>query len=209
MQYFIMLKPTTEVYSELQEIFDFFNQKLFKGELPQCLITLQRSRGGAGYFAYSYWKNEKGKKIDEIALNPSCFLKSDLKIILSTLVHEMCHLWQSYFGNAGKNGWHNQEWSEKMESIGIIPSHNGMIGGRKTGYKMSDYILPKGLYEQAFNELQELGGKISWIESIGEVKKVYSKKYKYICDECNMKVWGKADLNIVCGCCERNLKMSL
>jgi hypothetical protein len=54
-----MLKPTTEVYSELQEIFDFFNQKLFKGELPQCLITQQRSRGGAGYFAYSIFRNFK------------------------------------------------------------------------------------------------------------------------------------------------------
>ncbi len=68
-----MLKPTTELYAELQEIFDFFNQILFTGELPQCLIVLQRSKGAAGYFSYSCWKNDKGKKIDEIALNPQLF----------------------------------------------------------------------------------------------------------------------------------------
>ncbi|TJF18897.1 hypothetical protein [Escherichia coli] len=29
-------------YSELQQAFDFYNQRLFDGELPECLITSQR-----------------------------------------------------------------------------------------------------------------------------------------------------------------------
>ncbi|WP_249531576.1 hypothetical protein [Escherichia coli] len=29
-------------YSELQQAFDFYNQRLFDGELPECLITFQR-----------------------------------------------------------------------------------------------------------------------------------------------------------------------
>lgn len=201
-----MLKPTTELYNELQEIFDFFNQKLFKGDLPQCLIVLQRSRSSSGYFAYSYWVNEKGKKIDEIALNPSYFQDNNLKKILSTLVHEMCHLWQSYFGTPGKNGWHNQEWAKKMEDIGLIPSHNGKEGGRKTGYKMSDFILPNGLYEQTFNELQKLGGNVSWIETVKKEHKTYPKKIKYVCNNCNIKVWGKSNLKIICEECKINLQ---
>lgn len=203
-----MLKPTTELYAELQEIFDFFNQKLFTGELPNCLISLQRSKGAAGYFAYSSWENEKGKKIDEIALNPSGFKGKDLKTILSTFVHEMCHLWQSYFGKPGKNGYHNQEWSEKMQAIGLIPSHTGRSGGNKTGYKMSHFVLKNGLYERSFNELEKLGGKMSWIESIGEQKKSYIKKMKYVCPKCNIKLWGKAKLNVICGNCNMKLHMT-
>ena len=203
-----MLKPTTEIYTELQEIFDFFNQKIFKGELPQCLIVLQRTRGASGTFMYSSWKNEKGKKIEEIALNPSCLLENNLKIILSTLVHEMTHLWQSHFGKVGKDGWHNKEWSKKMESIGLMPSHNGEEGGEKTGYKMSDYIIPNGLYEKAFDELQKLGGKMSWIESIGQTKKQYPKKTKYICKKCGLKVWGKPNLEVTCGGCRVSLQSS-
>ena len=171
-----MLKTTTELYSELQEIFDFFNQKLFGGELPNCLISLQRSKGAAGYFSYSSWENDKGKKIDEIALNPSNFKNKDLKTILSTFVHEMCHLWQSYFGKVGKNGYHNQAWAEKMQAIGLIPSHTGKKGGNQTGYKMSHFVLKDGLYEKSFNELEKLGGKMSWIESIGEQKRTMLKK---------------------------------
>lgn len=185
-----MLKPTTELYAELQEIFDFFNQKLFTGELPNCLISLQRSKGAAGYFAYSSWENEKGKKIDEIALNPSGFKDKDLKTILSTFVHEMCHLWQSYFGKPGKNGYHNQEWSEKMQAVGLMPSHTGERGGNQTGYKMSHFVLDNGLYKKSFEELEKLGGKMSWIESVGEQKKSYIKKMKYVCPKCNIKLWG-------------------
>jgi predicted SprT family Zn-dependent metalloprotease len=203
-----MLKPTTELYAELQEIFDFFNQKLFIGELPNCLISLQRSKGAAGYFAYSSWENDKGKKIDEIALNPSNFKNKDLKTILSTFVHEMCHLWQSYFGKVGKNGYHNQEWAEKMQAIGLIPSHTGKRGGNQTGYKMSHFVLKDGLYEKSFNELEKLGGKMSWIESIGEQKKNYVKKIKYVCPECNIKLWGKPNLNIICGDCNTALQLS-
>jgi hypothetical protein len=171
-----MLKPTTELYAELQEIFDFFNQKLFTGELPNCLISLQRSKGAAGYFAYSSWENEKGKKIDEIALNPNGFKDKDLQTILSTFIHEMCHLWQSYFGKPGKNGYHNQEWSEKMQAVGLMPSHTGGRGGNQTGYKMSHFVLDNGLYKKSYEELEKLGGKMSWIESVGEQKKSYIKK---------------------------------
>jgi hypothetical protein len=35
-------KPTDQSYFELQQAFDYFNAQVFAGELPQCLITLQR-----------------------------------------------------------------------------------------------------------------------------------------------------------------------
>ncbi len=39
-----MTRATERAYSELQQAFDFYNQRLFDGELPDCLITFQRGR---------------------------------------------------------------------------------------------------------------------------------------------------------------------
>lgn len=50
---------------------------------------------------------------------------------------------------------------------------------KKTGYKMSDYIVENGAYEKAFVELQNLGGKISLTE-IKKEKNCLLKKIKYL-----------------------------
>ena len=87
-----------------------------------------------------------------------------------------------------------------------MPSHTGEEGGNQTGYKMSHFVLTWGLYEKSFSELEKLGGKISWIESIGEQKKNTIRKRKYIGRQYNIKLWGKSKLNIVCRDCEIQLE---
>ena len=36
-----MATPTEQAYSELQHAYDVFNTRLFAGQLPPCLITMQ------------------------------------------------------------------------------------------------------------------------------------------------------------------------
>ena len=45
------IKPTRETYDQIQQAYDYFNRALFKGELPNCLITLQRRNRTYGYFS--------------------------------------------------------------------------------------------------------------------------------------------------------------
>ena len=45
------LCPTEETYAGFQKAYDFLNRKLFDGELPNCLITLQRRNRTYGYFS--------------------------------------------------------------------------------------------------------------------------------------------------------------
>jgi len=40
--------PTAKTYAALNRAFDFFNDRLFGGELPPCLVTLQGSFAGGG-----------------------------------------------------------------------------------------------------------------------------------------------------------------
>lgn len=44
--------PTLQTAQELQAAFDHFNRLLFEGELPPCLITLQRKANCYGYFSH-------------------------------------------------------------------------------------------------------------------------------------------------------------
>ena len=46
-----MNNPTTLTYTSLSTAYDFFNQELFSGSLPPCLITIQRHKGAYGYFS--------------------------------------------------------------------------------------------------------------------------------------------------------------
>ena len=86
--------PTAKTYAALNRAFDFFNARLFGGELPACLVTLQRKNKAYGYFAGGRFGSKDGAEItDEIALNPSHFKSRTDEQSLSTLAHEMAHLW--------------------------------------------------------------------------------------------------------------------
>ena len=123
-------------YAGFQDAYNHFNRALFGGELPQCLITLQRKgKNNHGYFSPLRFRSRKTTDVytDEIALNPDMFSQVDDREIMQTLTHEMVHLWQHHFGKSSRGGYHNKEWAQKMEDIGLMPSSTGKPGGRKTG----------------------------------------------------------------------------
>lgn len=168
------MKPTSETYSELQLAYDTFNDKLFGGALPQCLITLQREKQTCGYFSYQRFANKAGEKTDEIALNPSLFAVTPLLETMQTLVHEMTHLWQYHFGEPGRGRYHNQQWADKMESIGLMPSSTGRPGGKKTGDRMADYAIKGGLFLEVCSEMLTNDYKISWYDRFPSDRQVYT-----------------------------------
>ncbi len=160
-----MTTPTREFYGLLQQAYDFFNQRLFEGELPAALITAQREKRTMGYFSPDRWASSDGQRAHEIALNPAYFAKHKVIEIFQTLVHEQCHLWQFEFGrHKSRRGYHNREWAAKMQSVGLMPSHTGHKGGRSTGQRMSDYPIPDGVFLQACDELDRTGFRFAWVD---------------------------------------------
>ncbi|EKO4043376.1 SprT-like domain-containing protein [Salmonella enterica] len=231
------MKPTQQAYEELQVAYDHFNQALFDGALPTCLITLQREKKTYGYFSPERFVHADGKRTDEIAMNPAYFAVCPPEEIMQTLVHEMAHLWQYHFGKPGRGGYHNKEWAEKMESIGLMPSSTGQPGGARTGDKMADYAIEGGLFMDEYNNLMQEDFRISWMDRFpardrllaalesgdasqfaGDLSEMgievdengemsikpgnKSNRIKYTCPQCETNLWGKPDLNVVCGDCE-------
>ncbi len=156
--------PTNQTYRELENAYHYFNNELFDGKLPNCLIVLQRKVKTMGYVSIDRWINREGKKVHELAINPEYFLGSSIEEVFQTMVHEQCHIWQHCFGKPGRRGYHNKEWSSKMVSIGLIPSNTGWPGGRQTGEEMDDYILDKGACHKAIQKLLSSGYWLTWVD---------------------------------------------
>lgn len=160
------LRPTEEAYTELQFAYDFFNDNLFASQerLPACLITYQREKRTMGYFSKDRFIRKDGTKADEIAMNPDYFAVIPLVEIFQTLVHEQVHQWQAHFGTRSRAGYHNTEWSNKIQSVGLMPSDTGRPGGKKVGQSMNDYVIPGGRFDLATRRLINTGFAISWMD---------------------------------------------
>lgn len=245
---FCVMKPTAETFSELQKAYDHFNQALFDNKLPGCLLSLQRIKRTMGYFSSKRFTNANGRVIDEIAVNPEYFAVVPLLEVMQTLAHEMVHQWQHRHGQPGRARYHNKEWADKMEAIGLMPSDTGKPGGKRTGDCMADYPISEGKFLEACKSLLTKQFKIIWfdrypprrtatVEAVAldnddhvagldeteftipansgtlalaeqnpDENKSHRKKYK--CVKCRINLWGKPNLNVICGECNTQLEES-
>ncbi|MFZ1427403.1 MAG: SprT-like domain-containing protein [Geminicoccaceae bacterium] len=201
-----MTTPTKRTYDGLNHAYGFFNDRLFGGRLPPCLITMQRSKKAYGYFAGGRFGTRDGREVtDEIALNPSHFSSRTTEQSLSTLVHEMTHLEQHHFGTPSRSGYHNREWAGLMRAVGLIPSDTGAPGGKETGQSVTHYIEPAGRFEQACAELIQQGFGVPYVELWADEaarKKKAASKTKYTCPACAVNAWAKPETRLICGDCE-------
>ena len=109
---------------------------------------MQRHKGAYGYFSGERFASagNPSEITDEIALNPTHFATRSPAAVLSTLAHEMAHLWQYHFGKPSRTGYHNKEWAAKMREIGLIPSDTGEPGGKETGQRVTHYPEEGGAF---------------------------------------------------------------
>jgi predicted SprT family Zn-dependent metalloprotease len=197
------LSPTEETAGCFHEAFVHFNEALFDGKLRDCLITMQRRANTRGYFANGQFGHRQSTDVlDEIALNPATFRGRSDRDIVSTLVHEMAHLWQQQFGKPGRGRYHNAQWANKMEELGLMPSNTGAPGGKRTGQQMTHYIIDGGPFDTCWKQLADQGFVLTWQDRAVEQSSAGKTKVKYRCPQCGLQVWGKPDLHIRCEDCD-------
>jgi predicted SprT family Zn-dependent metalloprotease len=206
--------PTRSTYDGLNAAYAFFNRELFGGKLPACLLTMQRHRGAYGYFSGNRFASLDNAKeiVDEIALNPVNFARRTPTEILSTLVHEMVHLWhhRDPHGNPGRRGYHNKEWAKQMKVVGLLPTDTGLPGGKETGERVTHMIEPGGRFEKACAAFLAKHPAVLYLDRAGQgdatAKKKAASKTKFTCPDCEQNAWAKADANLVCGDCNQPME---
>lgn len=225
--------PTQQQFKAFEGAYEYFNTTLFHGVLPGVILNLSRKSKAMGFVAPFRWRQsnqEVGERgsVHELSINPE-ILCMGLVEVYSTLVHEQCHIWQHEYGKPSRNGYHNKQWADKMEAIGLIPSTTGKPGGQRTGQNMSDYPLEGGLFLKALHAMPATyklpfvsvegdyiadltQGAENLLLAPGRPTGAYlprpngnkKNKQKYSCS-CGVNVWGKQGLHIVCGECATQL----
>jgi hypothetical protein len=193
---------TTTEYRGFQKAYDFFNRALFGNSLPHVLVTLQRHARAKGYFSPDRFAGrvEDTRKTDELALNPDTFTGRTDEEILSTLTHEMAHVWQQHHGTPSSGRYHDREWAGKMKEIGLQPTDTGEPGGKETGQSVTHYIVPGGRYALAYARLQATGFQLNWqsVPLSAQAKAKRLSKTKFTCPECGQNAWAKPAAELLC-----------
>ncbi len=173
---------------------------------------MQRHKGAFGYFSGERFANTTDPKevTDEIALNPVHFATRKPNEVLSTLAHEMVHLWQHHFGEPPRKGYHDKQWAAKMREIGLIPTATGEPGGKETGQKMTHLIEKNGRYARAVSKLLIEHPAILYHDRTDDNdptrKKKSASKTKYTCPGCGLNAWAKPEAPLVCGNCQEPMQ---
>ena len=68
-------KPTSKFYGLFQYVFDHYNDALFCGTIKDCLIVVTRRKNVFGHNTRKRWFSIQDQETDELALNPSMFIK--------------------------------------------------------------------------------------------------------------------------------------
>ena len=209
------INPTRRTYDSLQAAYDHFNRELFGGQLPACLITVQRHKGAYGYFSGGRFASTADPLdiADEIALNPMHFASRTPEQTLSTLAHEMVHLWQHHYGKPPRKSYHDKQWALMMREIGLIPTATGEPGGKETGQKVTHLIEEGGRFAVACAAFLAAHPAALYHDRAAEDEasrktrqKKAASKTKFTCPDCGVNAWGKPDLHLICGDCEVDLQ---
>jgi len=108
-----------------------------------------------------------------------------------------------------------------MIAVGLMPSTTGKPGGKIAGQGMRDYPIENGVFLKALDKVPDRL-EFPFISTEAEAKYMVmisdgsgspagtqavpaptkKNKVKYTCPTCQTNVWGKADLNLICGDCE-------
>jgi hypothetical protein len=198
---------TSTEYRAFQTAYDFFNAELFDDSLPAVLVTLQRKAKAKGYFSPDRFTGRiEDSAAHELALNPDAFIGRSDEEILSTLVHEMAHVWQQTHGKAPSKCYHDREWAAKMKEIGLQPTDNGGPDGKATGKHVTHLIIAGGPYTQAYAKLAFTGFELHWQSAPQEPEAAAKRasKTKFTCPECGQNAWAKPDALLICGVCHED-----
>ena len=221
-----MSMPLIEQSQAYHGAFDWFNEKLFDGQLPRPMLCLTRNANIiGGYFNHSKWHDEAGNNIDEIAINSNMMEEGNIVGLMHTLIHEMIHLKQQHFGKPSRHGYHNTEFADWAEGMGLHCADAKT--GKRTGHMMATSVLDGGKAAKAIALLPDEhvfpwmavsthedgkegggGGENRGGDGSDPPRRSGSRS-KFTCAVCGLNAWAKPGAKLACGECDRMMIESL
>ena len=228
------VKTSTELYNKIQAVIDELDSTFFSGNGKECIPELvfainNQCRACVTAFVSpdALYDKRNNRKLQYLGINPK-YLDRDVSAILSTICHELCHIYENAYIHIPRGGYHDRQWTELMESCGLTP-----VFLNKSKTTVSTKIAEGGAFEEFVKTFKEKHGEDYFniveysieiehktkvalgIEDSDDtedgspkadnadkpVKKYNRNKVKYTCPDCGVKVWGKPGLHIECSDC--------
>ncbi|MBC7255765.1 MAG: SprT-like domain-containing protein [Chloroflexi bacterium] len=175
------------------------------GRLPGPLLGFD----AFDYRAYAYYRlghNPHGLE-DEIILN-ELHLDRPLYAILETVLHEQIHLWQQRFGeHPVKRNYHNKEFCQKAESLGLHPEPGTGCHLRPADGPFEALLREYGIFKPPEEALAPEEEKFNWWELLrdldygnGRERRGRSTLSKWSCGCQNVRV-GTREFYALCTRC--------
>lgn len=197
---------------ELYRIFNILNNDKFNGELPEPVITIQKTRGRTlGHFTLNkVWVDKNNEESDEtsyyeINIDPRWFNSRTPADVAETLLHEMCHYYNRINDIKDCSGnVHNKKFKKSAENVGLVVEKGKSVGWGYTSMSdelktyMEEVVKPN---DKAFEYFRTAPMKAA---GTGTKKK---NLFKYTCPECGREVKGKRDVVVKCGLCDLVMEM--
>lgn len=199
-------KEYIETVTYLSKMYDFFNEKLFCGELIKPVITIspdEKNRAYGWITRDKLWKeNENDEGMYEINLSAQ-FLNRSISETAATLIHEMCHQFAkvNQFQDTARSGsFHNKLFRQIAEDHGLSVEYVRGRGWAVTALKESTAQLLQGFLEQHPQRLiyRKLPIKVKRVRDVSV--------RKYVCPDCETSVRATKAVNVVCGDCNRKMQ---
>ena len=228
-------KYTSLVYKKFELCVAQIESRFFTGKgkhlFPNIVMAINNRVSScvvAFVQADALYDRSTAEKIQYMGINPY-YLDRPIGEVLSTICHELCHIYENAFIHIARNGYHDKQWEKLMTECGLQPkylnksktavSHTIIEGGEFDKF-VSDFTEENGAdfftlceYSRILDlkVRKELG--LSDKDETDEprpdnadktVKKYNRNKVKYTCENCGVKVWGKSGLNIECADCGKS-----
>ena len=233
------VKTSTELYAKIQTVIDELDSTFFSGKekerIPELVFAVNnqcRACVTAFVSPDALYDKRNNRKLQYLGIN-SKYLDRDVSAILSTICHELCHIYENAYIHIPRGGYHDRQWVELMEGCGLTP-----VFLNKSKTSVSTKIAEGGAFEEFVKTFKEKHGedyfniveysieiehktKVALGIEEGEdtedsspkadnadkpVKKYNRNKVKYTCPDCGMHLWGKSNLSIICGECNMKLE---
>lgn len=201
---------TMRCTKQVLRLYNFLDQKLFNGELPDIQIAYtDRVSKSSGFFRPASWKDEFGRVLPSINLPAKIWLHPEHDILLSLTVLMAAHRYHD-ISPPKTSGYYGSRFAEILSEIGIECKCTYGTN-RRTGRHFTFQVIPGGLFDQVTRAVPpDLKIHFSPIMAESCVSRhrqdrpaqTDKTKTKYQCPCLKNTVWGKPNIHITCTNCD-------
>ncbi len=204
---------TSRTAGYLEKIFRTLNAYYFDNELEEPIITIQSTPRAYGHVTVAKsWNRADGEQRHELNIGAGT-LDRPIENVVSTLLHECCHLnnLQNGIQDCNRGGtYHNKRFKATAERRDLIISYDNRIGWSIT--EPSDALI-EFIISQGWEDIHMSRNDGFTARGIGtgagatggstgpKIAPKPSSTRKLICLSCGQSVRATRSVNIICGDC--------